>query len=454
MGYIRYPEYINSRLDSDIQIPVNWEERRLKFIASHNDESLVEATSDDFEMLYVDISSVDLINGIKRLESTTFEKSPSRARRIARNGDTVISTVRTYLKAIAPIKDAPENLVVSTGFAVVRPRKDVDADYLSYFLQNQGFVGLVVANSVGVSYPAINASDLVCIPAYFPKKLLEQRKIATFLDYKTRQIDQLIEKKKALIETLEEMRIAVITRAVTKGIDKNSKLKPSDVDWAGDIPSHWEVKKLKFSIKKLASGVSVNAEQVSAENNERGVLKTSCVYGNNFRSSENKKIFNEEYGREQCPVLADSIIISRMNTPELVGHCGYVENNHDNLFLPDRLWITEFEKAFTGKVKYFWYLLTSKGVQGETSYLATGASDSMKNLTQPDYLSIKVPVPPSNEQEEILRFIDDVESSSSKTKSKVTKAISLLQEYRTAIITSAVTGKIDVQKVDIPKEIS
>jgi type I restriction enzyme S subunit len=200
MQYPSYSEYITSRVNSDIVIPKSWEERRLKFIASYNDESLPESTSAEYEMEYVDISSVDLIKGIQAFETTTFDKAPSRARRKVKNGDTIVSTVRTYLKAIAPIKDASDNTIVSTGFAVIRPREEVDPGYLSYFLQNQNFVELIVAHSVGVSYPAINASDLVCLPAYFPKCIGEQQKIASFLDHKTKQIDLLIDKKKALMK--------------------------------------------------------------------------------------------------------------------------------------------------------------------------------------------------------------------------------------------------------------
>ncbi len=124
----------------------------------------------------------------------TFEKAPSRARRKVRDGDTIISTVRTYLKSIAAIKAPPNNLIVSTGFAVIRPREEISSNYIGYLLQSEGFIGEVVSNSVGVSYPAINSSVLISLPVVEPP-LEEQDTIAQFLDHKTSQIDALISKK-------------------------------------------------------------------------------------------------------------------------------------------------------------------------------------------------------------------------------------------------------------------
>src|SRR5690606_22823712 len=123
---------------------------------SHNDETLPENTDDQYVIEYVDISSVDLVQGITSTECMPFEKAPSRARRVVKHGDTLVSTVRTYLKAIATISTPPENLIVSTGFAVIRAGDEIDAGFLSYYLQSEGFVNAVVANSIGVSYPAIN----------------------------------------------------------------------------------------------------------------------------------------------------------------------------------------------------------------------------------------------------------------------------------------------------------
>ena len=212
----------NARMkDSGIEwlgdVPEHWAIHRLKYTASINDEALTETTDPDYEFVYVDIGSVDAAKGIVATETYRFEDAPSRARRIVRDGDTIVSTVRTYLRAIAPIRDPDDNMIVSTGFAVVRPRK-LDSGYLSYALRSPFFVETVVSRSTGVSYPAINAPEVGNIGVTIPT-LDEQRSIAAFLDRETARIDMLIEKVEKSIETLREYRTALISAAVTGKID-------------------------------------------------------------------------------------------------------------------------------------------------------------------------------------------------------------------------------------------
>ena len=131
----------------------NWPTRRLKFLASLNDEALTEDTDPDYELLYIDIGNVDSSGRIHDIEPYRFEAAPSRARRLVKDGDIIISTVRTYLEAIAPITEPPENLVVSTGFAVVRPQSNtLDPGFCKYALRERRFMHEVVARSTGISY--------------------------------------------------------------------------------------------------------------------------------------------------------------------------------------------------------------------------------------------------------------------------------------------------------------
>lgn len=230
MDYKPYKKYKTTDCPWLKEIPEHWSIKRIKNVATYNDDTLDERTDPDFEINYVDISSVTLAGGIEKSETILFEKAPSRARRKVKHGDIIVSTVRTYLKAIAPISNPPENMVVSTGFAVIRPKKTLHSGFAGYLLQSNGFVGEVVANSVGVSYPAINASDLVRIEAVEPP-IDEQAIIARFLDFKIAQIDALIlsmggsveveknSKKKSMVFLLQEYRSAMITNAVTGQID-------------------------------------------------------------------------------------------------------------------------------------------------------------------------------------------------------------------------------------------
>ena len=210
----------DSEVDWLGEVPEHWKVRRLKFCCSYNDESLPDTTDSDLELNYVDISSVNNFKGITHIDSTTFKKAPSRARRIAKTGDIIVSTVRTYLKAITPILDEITNLIVSTGFVVIRANRNIiNSNFLSYSILSKGFIDSVVAYSKGVSYPAINASELVTIPIAFPRRKSDQDKIADYIKNKISSINRMIAVNIKTIDRLSEYRTALITAAVTGKID-------------------------------------------------------------------------------------------------------------------------------------------------------------------------------------------------------------------------------------------
>ena len=223
------------------RVPIHWDEKPLKHVVAINTEKLGDSTDADIELEYVDIGNVTLTEGITSTERLRFEVAPSRARRIARDGDTIVSTVRTYLKAVAYISDPPPNLIVSTGFAVLRPSNALRPRFLYRLVQSEAFVQAIVAHSAGVSYPAINPDRCLARSTYLLPPLPEQREIAAWLDDRTRRIDELVAAKRRLIELLAEQRTAVITRAVTKGLNPDAPMKPTGIDWLGKVPKHWTV---------------------------------------------------------------------------------------------------------------------------------------------------------------------------------------------------------------------
>lgn len=161
----RYPEYKDSGVEWLGEIPAGWEVKRLKYLAALNPESLPEDADPTLVMVYLDIGGVDSLGRIVEREQLTFASAPSRARRLVRDGDVIVSTVRTYLRAIAPINDPEPGMVVSTGFAVVRPDDDLTTEYGAYALRAPYFVERVVANSKGVSFPAIGVRLAAITPA-------------------------------------------------------------------------------------------------------------------------------------------------------------------------------------------------------------------------------------------------------------------------------------------------
>jgi type I restriction enzyme S subunit len=415
-----YPRYKPSGVEWLGDVPEHWKVKRLKYLASINDEALSETTSPDFEIAYVDISSVDPVEGIVSVEEMVFEEAPSRARRMVRHGDTIVSTVRTYLRAIAPIRAPRSNLIVSTGFAVVRPRA-IDPGFMSYAAREGGFVDTIVARSVGVSYPAVNASEIGTIPVPLPPAD-EQHAIADFLDRETAKIDTLVAKKRTLIERLKEKRTALISCTVTRGLpseaaraaglDPHQRLKPSGIDWLGVVPEHWAVVRLGRRIV-LQRGVDITKD----EQNDGSVPVVSSGGVSSFH--------------DRSLVTGPGVVIGRKGTAGAVYYLDADFWPHDTT-----LWVKEFRGS---NPRYVYYKLCAM----DLGSFDTGSANPTvnRNLVHPVFVSW----PPVDEQLYIADFLDRETAKMDQMVAKIETAIERLQEYRTALITAAVTGKIDVR---------
>ena len=199
------------------EIPIHWETKAIKRFATVNDDVLTDATPPDYEIEYVEIGDVNEVEGIASSTLVNFSEASSRARRLVRDGDIIISTVRTYLRAIASVSNPPRNLVVSTGFAVLRPFA-IEPDFARFALAADYFMFSVVSHSTGISYPAINASELMALHAAVPPRE-EQLLISEHIKKTNEKIDRLISATKQSIELLQEHRSALITAAVTGKVD-------------------------------------------------------------------------------------------------------------------------------------------------------------------------------------------------------------------------------------------
>ncbi|MCF6266732.1 MAG: restriction endonuclease subunit S [Desulfuromusa sp.] len=227
-------------------------------------------------------------------------------------------------------------------------------------------------------------------------------------------------------------------------MERYEKYKDSGVEWIGEIPEGWEVKKLKFIVSNLESGVSVNSTDYPVTGHAYGILKTSCVYNYVFDPNENKEIWQSELNRAKVNPRKGEIIISRMNTPDLVGASGYVDKDYGNLFLPDRLWQTTFIHHIEIDTKWLSFVLKSTRFRMLLSITATGTIPSMKNLTQEDFLNIVVPFPSVEDQTAVVQHIETETARINAKIAKTKKIIALQKEYRTALISEVVTGKIKV----------
>lgn len=431
-----YPAYKPSGVPWLGDVPEHWEVRRLKYTASINDEALPETTDPDYEFSYVDIGNVDAAKGIIATETYRFEAAPSRARRIVRDGDTIVSTVRTYLRAIAPIRDADGSLIVSTGFAVVRPRK-LDSGFLSYALRAPSFVETIVSRSTGVSYPAINASEVGNIGVTLPP-LDEQKAIAAFLDRETARIDALIEKKRRQIELLQEKRSALISHAITKGLNPNAPMRESGVEWLGKVPKHWDVKRLRQITPRLSVGLVINPSTYVDDNGEIPFFFGSDVREFALLPVKARRITHESSEKISGSRLhAGDIVTVRVGAP---GVSAVVPADLDGANCASMM-ITRRSSAFDSR--WLCYVFNSGWGRFQVDRVAYGAAQKQFNISHAR--EFVYPVPPLHEQRAMSEFLDHEYWRHDALIAKVEQSLAVLREHRTALISAAVTGRIDVR---------
>ena len=431
-----YPTYKPSGVEWLGEIPAHWEVRRLKYLATMNDEALPETTDPGMAITYVDIGNVDSVEGITSTEDLVFGDAPSRARRIVRQGDVIISTVRTYLKAIARIEPTDVNLTVSTGFAVVRPRH-LDDGFVAYALSSPYFVERVVAHSTGVSYPAINASELACLDITFPP-LPEQRAIAAFLDRETARIDELVARMVRLIELLLEKRTALITRAVTRGLDLNAPMKGSGVEWLGEIPAHWEVRKLKTMVPDITVGIVVTPAKYYVEQGVPCLRSLNIAQGH--ISTDDLVFISEEsnLNHKKSQIFAGDIVVVRTGR---AGVAVVVPPELDKANCIDLLIVRQSEHLYS---RFFYYVMNSRMVLAQVSLDSVGAIQEHYNTAT--LANLWVPYITHTEQQTIAEFLDRETAKIDALVAKVREAVDRLKELRTALISAAVTGRIDVRE--------
>ena len=438
--HIPYPVYKPSGVEWLGEIPAHWEAKRLKYLATVNDETLPENTDPNKEITYVDIGNVDSVKGITGTEDLIFENAPSRARRIVRQGDVIISTVRTYLKAIARIESTSTSFIVSTGFAVIRSRQ-LDDGYIAYALGSPYFVERVVAHSVGVSYPAINASELAWLDIAFPP-IPEQATIAAFLDRETAKINALVSKNERLIELLREKRTALISHTVTKGLDPKALLKDSGVEWLGEIPMHWEVRRLKHVTEKIGSGKTPKggAERYV----DRGVmfLRSQNVHFGGLRLADVAHIDTITDNEMSGSRVREGDVLLNITGASLGRSCvARLEGADANVNQHVCILRTVQRQS---DPDFLAYSIESTSLQEQIFNNENGVSRDALNFEQIGELVFSRPA--IEEQKAIAAFLDRETAKLDHLIARVHEAIELLKELRTALISAAVTGKIDVRE--------
>ena len=442
--YKSYPEYKDSGIEWVGEIPSNWSVEPVFSVFDPTTEKNLDGKESN-------VLSLSYGHIIRRDVEKNFGLLPEsfNTYQIVNAGDIILRlTDLQNDKRSLRVGLAKEKGIITSAYLKLFTKDGLNPRFAYRLLHSYDTTKVFYGLGGGLRQ-SMKFEDFRRLPILVPP-LSEQEKIADFLDSEIVQLDTLIEKQQRLIELLTEKRQAVISHAVTKGLNPDVPMKDSGVEWLGEVPAHWETLKLKHLIKALESGCSVNAADIPANYNEVGVLKTSCVYTRTFRSEENKTVIPEDLSRVKCPVREGAIIISRMNTPDLVGASALVKEDVSNIYLPDRLWQTIFDDAYELEPEFLAHFMTIKGFITQISLAAEGASSSMQNIAKEDYLAINCVLPPVSEQKMIVDSINSNITQFELLIEKANQAVELMQERRTALISAAVTGKIDVRDWETP----
>lgn len=327
----------------------------------------------------------------------------------------------------------------------IRTAESMHSGYLYYALPTP--LQLINEFTYSTTVKHLSSFDVLDIRVPFPP-IDQQKLIANYLDRETARIDGLIAEKERMLALLEEKRAALISRVVTRGLDPHAPLKPSGLEWLGEIPAHWELRRIKFVTAWLDQGSSPIAANTPAGPDELGVLKLSAVSKGRFKREENKALRETDEEEHLLGLRKGDVLITRGNTPELVADVACVPDNEPNLLLPDliyRLRVQE-EKILP---EYLTFFLTTAAARVQIRRDARGSSGSMVKVSQGHVLDWLTPLPPLSEQTEIVNYLQLAEERFQSIAREVSSSLSLLSERRASLITAAVTGQIALEEVSL-----
>lgn len=398
---------------------------------SVNPDTLTESADPTFEFDYIDIGSVSLEGGVGTTERLRFADAPSRARRVVQANDIIISAVRTYLRAVAIIEDHDGALIASTGFAVLRANRDVNARYLLRVVQSEPFLAEVVRRSTGVSYPAINASALARIPIPMPSQA-SQDAIAAYLDREITNIDRLIELKGRL-STLSLTRHRMLQQHLVSG--GTTTPSRSSADWLSYMPHHWTAPRLCDCVS-VRGGATPSKERpefwqgdipwVSAKDMKRDFIDSSedSISDEAIASCSVSKI-----DPGAILIVTRGMILAR--TIPVAETVATATINQDlKALLPKK----------NVSAPYLRHML-----QGFESVLLSHveeAAHGTKKLRSDRLFKARFPLPPLEEQEAIVSRLEESRQETDRLIEANNLSIARLRERRMALITGAVNGQI------------
>lgn len=388
---------------------------RLKDVAFVNLLTLDETTPNDYSFKYIDIGSVSSEGGISLGNEMTFQEAPSRARRICKKGDVLISTVRTYLRAIADIDWDAQDIIASTGFAVYSPNEKIIPRFLAYSVKSTDAINQICSNSKGVSYPAIQASILssIKIPYY---NLKQQKAIVAYLDKECKKIGQRIALLERKADAYRRLRRSLINRAVTRGLLNNPA---------------WKTSRIK-DIFVIIGGNGFKEEFQGSTSGDYPFVKTSDINSQSMCLDTAANYVDKDVAQSEGYniIPKGSIICSKIGAALKLNHrklsvCEVIIDNNLQAFYPR----DGYDPG------YYYYVLSLLDM---SLFDNLGAIPCVNNRLLRNY---HLQVPPIEEQKEIVAYLDEKCAKIDAIVEKINIQIERLKELKRSLINEVVTGK-------------
>ncbi|QIQ22176.1 restriction endonuclease subunit S [Zophobihabitans entericus] len=436
--YHAYPEYKDSGVEWLGEIPSGWTLSKLRYkftfgkgltITKENlqDEGVPCISYGEVHSKY----GFEIDPNIHLLKCVNEQYLKNNQSSLLLKGDIIFADTSEDIDGSGNFTQLISDGAVFAGYhtIIARPQNRKNSRFWAYLLDCKEFRTQIRYAVKGVKVFSITQAILRNLSIWLPSKL-EQEHIISFLDHETTKIDTLIEKQQHLIELLKEKRQAVISHAVTKGLNPNVPMKDSGVEWLGEVPEHWKV----LPTKRLFRLVT----EPSETNNNHELLSVYTAVGvaprKDLEPKGNKASSTDGY----WIVKRGDIIVNKLLA--WMGAVGY--SNYDGVTSPA---YDILRKINDINPKFYHYLFRLDFTQQEFKRWSRGIMEMRLRLYFEELGRIMMPIPPKSEQDIIVEKIEKLENQYSQLENIATRQIELLQERRTALISAAVTGKIDVR---------
>jgi type I restriction enzyme S subunit len=432
--YKPYPAYKDSGVEWLGWVPEHWDVLSFQRCVAIAEGQVDPEQLPYSEMMLIAPNHIESGSGRMLYSETAAEQNAESGKYLCQAGDVVYSKIRPALKKVCI---ATESGLCSADMYPMRGHSGMSNGFLFWFLLSEPFSAFAVLEADRVAMPKINRESLNAVQLPRPP-LAEQRVIASRLDRETARIDGLVEKKTRFIELLREKRQALITHAVTKGLDPNVKMKDSGVEWLGEVPEHWQVRSVSSVSTKITNGFVGPTRDILVEDGVR-YLQSLHIKGNQIKFDV-PYFVTEAWSNQHKKSILETGDVLIVQTGD-IGQVTVVTDEFAGCNCHALIIVSPIRSILAGE----WISWVFNSSYGYHSLLSIQTGAMHPHLNCGNVKDVSLPVPPLEEQRAIIQYVETEERRVAALITKTGSSIELLKERRSALITAAVTGQVDLR---------